>query len=170
MAETIRSYIDKNLTHLNWNILPQIFESEGVELTEEIERYLRETPKNTNWNMMQTIISSNEDGMEIWFSSDTYVDDDGGRSFFFLDPDYIEHITELLANAENYRIYLNNEELLTFRRIAETQVVWTDGDGLENETIGFTAMTDSHENIGAAVYCRDSSVAPVSVEIGVKQK
>ena len=57
---TIRSYIDKNLTHLNWNILPQIFESEGVELTEEIERYLRETPKNTNWNVLGQM--SNEDG------------------------------------------------------------------------------------------------------------
>ena len=52
---TIRSYIDKNLTHLNWNILPQIFESEGVELTEEIERYLRETPKNTNWNIVEQL-------------------------------------------------------------------------------------------------------------------
>ena len=52
---TIRSYIDKNLTHLNWNILPQIFESEGVELTEEIERYLRETPKNTNWNVFGSL-------------------------------------------------------------------------------------------------------------------
>ena len=55
MAETIRSYIDKNLTNLNWNILPQIFESEGVELTEEIERYLRETPGNTNWNILKEL-------------------------------------------------------------------------------------------------------------------
>ena len=52
---TIRSYIDKNLPNLNWNILPQIFESEGVELTEEIERYLRETPKNTNWNVFNSV-------------------------------------------------------------------------------------------------------------------
>ena len=52
---TIRSYIDKNLTNLNWNILPQIFESEGVELTEKIERYLRETPKNTNWNIVEQL-------------------------------------------------------------------------------------------------------------------
>lgn len=52
---TIRSYIDKNLTNLNWNILPQIFESEGVELTEEIKRYLKETPKNTNWNVFKDL-------------------------------------------------------------------------------------------------------------------
>ena len=58
---TIRSYIDKNLTSLNWNILPQIFESEGVELTEEIERYLRETPKNTNWNVLGQMSESGDD-------------------------------------------------------------------------------------------------------------
>lgn len=167
---TIRSYIDKNLTNLNWNILPQIFEAEGVKLTEKIKRYLNETPKNTNWNMMQTIISSSEDKMEVWFSSDTYEDNEGGRTFIFLDPDYTEHITELLANAENYRIYLNNEELLNFRRATETRVTWMNEDSPENATIGFTAMTDSHENIGAAIYFKDSSIAPTSVEIAVKQK
>lgn len=45
---TIYEYITKNLPNLNWNILPQIFEREGVELTEDIEKYLRETPGNTN--------------------------------------------------------------------------------------------------------------------------
>ena len=54
---TIREYIDKNLTSLNWNIVPQSCESEGVELTEEIERYLRETPKNTNWNVFKELFN-----------------------------------------------------------------------------------------------------------------
>ena len=70
MAETIRSYIDKNLTSLNWNILPQIFESEGVELTEEIERYLRETPKNTNWNVFGSLGSTVELPHKIYFLYD----------------------------------------------------------------------------------------------------
>ena len=167
---TIREYIDKNLTSLNWNILPQIFESEGVELTEEIERYLRETPKNTNWNMMQTIISSSEDKMEIWFSSDTYVDDNGGRTFVLLNPDYAEHMTELLVNAENYRIFVNNEELLTFQRVTETRVTWADRDTVEDTTKAFMVMPGPQETIGAAIMFMDSSTAPVSVEIGVKQK
>ena len=64
---TIRSYIDKNLANLNWNILPQIFESEGVELTEEIERYLRETPKNTNWNVFGSLGSTVELPHKIYF-------------------------------------------------------------------------------------------------------
>ena len=63
---TIRSYIDKNLTNLNWNILPQIFESEGVELTEEIERYLRETPKNTNWNIFKDVVKNNSSWITVF--------------------------------------------------------------------------------------------------------
>ena len=44
----LKDYINKNLPNLNWNILPQIFEENNVELTEEIEAYLRNTPENTN--------------------------------------------------------------------------------------------------------------------------
>ena len=70
---TIRSYIDKNLTNLNWNILPQIFESEGVELTEEIERYLRETPKNTNWNVLNGMEPSNIEEVLIDIEASYYI-------------------------------------------------------------------------------------------------
>lgn len=119
---------------------------------------------------MQTIISSSEDKAEIWFRLDTYKDNGGERIFVLLNPDNTEHITELLTNAENYRIYLNNEELLTFQRETETHVIWADGDSLENTTKMFMAMIDSEENIGAAIRFIDSSVAPTSVEIAVKQK
>lgn len=62
----LKDYINKNLPNLNWNILPQIFEENNVELTEEIVEYLKTTPWNTNWNMMQTIINqeSGEDKSE----------------------------------------------------------------------------------------------------------
>lgn len=70
---TIRSYIDKNLTNLNWNILPQIFESEGVELTEEIKRYLRETPKNTNWNVLNGMEPSNIEEVLIDIEASYYI-------------------------------------------------------------------------------------------------
>jgi len=49
----IKDYITKNLPNLNWNILPQIFEENDVELTEEIKAYLRNTPENTNWNLLK---------------------------------------------------------------------------------------------------------------------
>ena len=77
---TIRSYIDKNLTNLNWNILPQIFESEGVELTEEIERYLRETPKNTNWNILEQLGKGNNLRREVIFTGTIKTIQSSGQS------------------------------------------------------------------------------------------
>ena len=63
----VKDYINKNLPNLNWNILPQIFEDEGIELTEEIKAYLKETPGNTNWNILNEI-SRNKSN--ILFESD----------------------------------------------------------------------------------------------------
>ena len=61
----IKNYITKNLPNLNWNILPQIFEENSVELTEEIEAYLRNTPENTNWNIIKDLTNKNEDEDDI---------------------------------------------------------------------------------------------------------
>ena len=51
----IKDYITKNLSSLNWNILPQIFAENGVEMNEEIEAYLRNTPENTNWSILEQL-------------------------------------------------------------------------------------------------------------------
>ena len=61
----LKEYIDKNLPNLNWNILPQIFEDEGIELTEEIKAYLKETPGNTNWNVFEGIVKTAEGGEDV---------------------------------------------------------------------------------------------------------
>lgn len=63
---TIYEYINKNLPNLNWNILPQIFESEGVELTEDIEKYLRETPGNTNKKVLESLLTITEPIEEVY--------------------------------------------------------------------------------------------------------
>ena len=44
----INEYIQKNLSSLNFNVLSSIYEENGLELTEEIKSYLKETPENTN--------------------------------------------------------------------------------------------------------------------------
>lgn len=67
----IKDYITKNLINLNWNILPQIFEENDAELTEEIEAYLRNTPENTNWNVFEGMIGSGEE--EIIFNGVSQV-------------------------------------------------------------------------------------------------
>jgi len=56
----LKDYINKNLPNLNWNILPQIFEENNVELTEEIVEYLKTTPWNTNWSILDQISESGE--------------------------------------------------------------------------------------------------------------
>ena len=58
---TIKEYIIKNLPNFNWNILPQIFEENGVEMNEEIKAYLRNTPENTNWSIFEEILEATED-------------------------------------------------------------------------------------------------------------
>lgn len=68
---TIRDYLDKNLSNINWNIFPQICEENGVELTDWMEQYLKETPENTNWNLLKSafekrVINFTSD----WFHSD----------------------------------------------------------------------------------------------------
>lgn len=54
----LKEYINRNLSSLNWNILPQIFEENEIELTEEIKNYLKETPGNTNWNVLNQMSKS----------------------------------------------------------------------------------------------------------------
>ena len=58
----IKDYIIKNFPSLNWNILPQIFAENGVEMNEEIKAYLKETPGNTNWSILEQL---GESGSEI---------------------------------------------------------------------------------------------------------
>ena len=57
---TIKEYIIKNLPNFNWNILPQIFAENGVEMNEEIEVYLKETPGNTNWNITKQLFENDK--------------------------------------------------------------------------------------------------------------
>lgn len=67
----IKDYITKNLTNLNWNILPQIFEENNVELTEEIEAYLRNTPENTNNAILNELLNStSQSGLVFEFDGD----------------------------------------------------------------------------------------------------
>jgi hypothetical protein len=67
---TIKEYIMKNLPNFNWNILPQIFAENGVEMNEEIKAYLRNTPENTNWNVFDGI-SRSQDRIK-WYQLDGY--------------------------------------------------------------------------------------------------
>lgn len=59
---TINQYINKNITHLNLNVLAQLFKNEGIELTKEVKDYIQQTPKNTNLNVLRRFLDSSEGG------------------------------------------------------------------------------------------------------------
>lgn len=97
---TINDYIKKNLSSLNFNILSHIYEENGSELTEEIKAYLKETPKNTNWNVLS--------GMSGSGSSDTLpkkliVTRGNGNSYNFTESSDFQSFEELQAFIDKYK-------------------------------------------------------------------
>ena len=130
---TIRSYIDKNLTNLNWNILPQIFESEGVELTEEIERYLRETPKNTNWNILEQLGKGNNLRREVIFTGTIKTIQSSGQSPYAekrintnIIPQNLNHLIVTLDTVEyTLPLVLENEYARVYGEINGNNFVFT---------------------------------------------
>lgn len=82
----IKDYITKNFPSLNWNILPQIFEENGVEMNEEIEAYLRNTPENTNWSILEQLGGSggSSEGKLLFDEIINCWDDDDGESSYYI--------------------------------------------------------------------------------------
>ncbi len=160
---TIRSYIDKNLPNLNWNILPQIFESEGVELTEDIEKYLRETPGNTNWNLLRFLLKEKEDSPVIFdllltqgvdYNNTTLSDDMKSRLYQLSKDRFIA------GKSYEYRCYFNEEQYNTISQTAEE----TDSMGPHRIQIGnsysgtFIKLLDEESAYGTiASQCADNN-------------
>ena len=142
----IKDYITKNLPNLNWNILPQIFESEGVELTEEIERYLRETPKNTNWNVFGSLGSENAIKILIDETATFGQDPDGDYRYYYTQPwinytwDYIPSKITLVFDEETYE----NIEIF----VTETSTSISGGGTAEDGLFTFDFSYNKTTNIG----------------------
>ena len=67
----IKEYFERNLPNVNFNILPQLFEEEGIELTEEIVEYLKMTPWNTNWSVLSGLGGTESgESIEILYDKD----------------------------------------------------------------------------------------------------
>ena len=98
----IKDYITKNLPNLNWNILPQIFEENNVELTEEIEAYLRNTPENTNWNVFEGMGRSG--GSILLYEADHSFRATPGGYLFSSEPTPKEQIYSNLMEGDRVRV------------------------------------------------------------------
>ena len=163
MALDLNEYIKMSYKRPNRKVL------EGLGASEDLIEYLMETPGNTNWNVLGSIgESSGGDEPEVWLVGDTGTDAGGGFIQFLLsNVDDTDHITELLNNGENYRIYLNGEELPYFYPITEPYIAngWTDADTEENATKSVSVFQAGSQ----AIYL-NASIAPTSVEVSVKAK
>ena len=162
----IKDYITKNLPNLNWNILPQIFEENDVELTEEIEAYLRNTPGNTNWNLFRSLLKEKKDSPIIFdllltqgvdYNNTTLSNDMKSRLYQLSKDKFIA------GKSYEYRCYFNEEQYNVISQIAEE----TNSMGPHRIEIGnsysgtFTKLLDEESAYGTIAsqcannnYCR----------------
>lgn len=167
MALDLNEYIKVSYERPNRKVL------EGLGASEDLIEYLMETPGNTNWNVIGSIMNSGGEGdAEVWFVGDTGVEQEGMKIFTLNNVDATDHVTELFDNSENYKVYLNGEELPYYQKIEQagyTIVGWTD---TEDSTVATKnmAITKINDNKMVQVVYMDASTAPTSVEASVKAK
>lgn len=160
----IKDYITKNFPSLNWNILPQIFAENGVEMNEEIEAYLRNTPENTNWSILEQLGGSGDilpkKLIVTWNSGNSYTftENSDFQSFeelqVFMDKYkfkqdersyYMPANTIVLINAMNGEEYPAPDNPSSQNG---TYWVWYDNGGMEwrldliNQTLGYYSYDD----------------------------
>ncbi len=135
---TIKEYIIKNLPNFNWNILPQIFEENGVEMSEEIEAYLRNTPENTNWSILEQLGGSGEKLPKVIFVNPDTLEVDTSKSSFSTP---LEAYNWCISNCEeNINKIISTDKIII---IGHSNLNFTNG---ENNGDGFWVWTDTNND------------------------
>lgn len=148
----------------------QVLESLGA--NERLIEYLMETPGNTNWQVVEAIGNSGDEEAEVWFVSDTSVEQEGLKIFTFNNDGITDHITELYDNSGDYKVYLNGEELPYYQRVESGSYIfigWTDTEEVESSTKN-VSISDFRDIKTVQVVYMDASTAPTSVEVSVEHK
>ena len=99
---TVNDYIKKNLSSLNFNVLASVYEENGSELTEEIKAYLKETPWNTNLNVLGGMSGSGS-GILLYEADHRFGATPGGYSFGS-EPTPKEQIYDNLTEGDRVRV------------------------------------------------------------------
>ena len=105
---------------------------------------------------------------EVWLIGDTYQGS-GGRMFQLSNVGDTDHMAELLTNGENYKVYLNGDELVLVIQ-TEQAILWADSTDESTMTKTVQIMIVSGETLSAVSEYVDASTAPDSVEVSVKAK
>ena len=161
----IKDYITKNLPNLNWNILPQIFESDGVELTEEIERYLRETPKNTNWNVFNSVSSSNstDEGLVIINGTPVATYQSGGGDYTSIGI-LFESEPATLANIKvgtTFTVEINNQSYNFTIAVVNTESGNRNYASAQSATAPFFKLGDTIEGFACEMFI-EGDITPIT--------
>ena len=143
--------------------MPNVQIMKDLGASDELVEYVKESPENTNLNVMGSITNSDGGQAEVWLVGNEYFDDDGARIFTLSNVDTIDHIMVLFDNSESYRVYLDGTEL-TFLEQRESNVAWLDGETIESST---KVVEISNDDTAIAIY-PNLSIAPTSVEVSVK--
>ena len=167
----LKEYIRQSYKRPNRKVL------EGLGASEELIKYLMETPGNTNFNVIDSIANPDGGGdAEVWLVGSEYTDRNGMRWFVLSNAEDTDHMKELNTNPEDYQVYLSGEEL-PYLDILEEETnkttTWADtstpAEATSNVSITIGNDEGTITEVAYAVY-RDASTAPTSVEISVKAK
>lgn len=143
--------------------------------SEELIDYVKKTPWNTNLNVIGSIAGSGGGGDtgEVWLVGNN---PDEYGVYTLSNVGETDHINELYEHAENYKVFLNGEELAVFSdtREEDYEVDWYDSDPdvdpVQNVSIYLSSTEPGVTLIEATACWFDVSTRPTSVEVSVKAK
>lgn len=157
--------------------MPNVQIMKDMGASDELVEYIKESPENTNLNVMGSIAnpSGDSDTGEIWFIGNSYNETESYRAFELDSVDTTDHATELFTNGENYTVYLNGEELPYYQKIEQsgyTIVGWADTEeaAASTKNVAITKITGDTDNKTVQAVYMNVSTAPTSVEVSVKAK
>ena len=148
--------------------MPNVQIMKDMGANDELVEYIKESPENTNLNVMGSITSDGGGDAEVWLVGDTGVEAQGMMMFELSNVDATDHLAELLTNGANYKVFLNGTEL-PYLEGDENEASWSDSNDYSTATMGIGIENDSGTLYGTAMYYQ-ASTAPTSVEVSVKAK
>lgn len=149
--------------------MPNVQIMKDMGASDELVEYVKESPENTNLNVIGSINGSDGgDVGEVWFTGTDYDDENGIRTFYLSSVDSTDKITELYTNASNYDVFLNDTNLPYMTKV-NAICAWADSEEPQNTTKSIVLNITDSENKFAQAYM-DASTAPTSVEVSVKAK
>ena len=138
--------------------------------SEELIEYLRDTPWNTNLNMLGSLGSGRGgDTGEVWLVGDNGTEYQGMKLFELSNVGEVNHMAELVANGESYSVFLDGIELPHYEKMEEDSYIVVTFTDAVNWTKNVAVYSDNGENSAQATY-GDALTAPTSVEVSVKAK